>query len=723
MPSLPTKNRAPECVLDAYRRYLPPSYRYSFELYIPNSFTNVFITYLKFLFRCTIYIMLILSTNFIFKYIENNIGSEQKYRTDGFTFIHDYYWFMLLSLYCFCFTFICYRQIPERHIHVRCVMRCFANYWALSLYLTSLFVSMLAFTIHYSLKALEWNKNKISSNHSLDKILTHWNIFCNIFICDDWTLSRFVTYLLPPITLFFNCFLLHYWLFGFHKEDKVQTQTPHQRIQNISPQKVFTKNIFHNSLSKSAIKSKTSIVDNDAYDDEISRISSIDIGNAIFDHGNDNKLMKSLPINASLSSQAAANNNNNLSIDGGLTGFEESQISQPTNKSFSPMIGTGIHVPKRGNTSSVLSGTSRSSPLIMNRSFIAFRYPEMKMLPWILLYCITFLFVNLIFNILSNIRDKWYNKYYVQLFIFILITTSCLKWVMKRIARMIDASRGITPASISSKIKNKINSRSTHDPLSSQFLRGININPSTIHTTYVSLELCTELYMDFVFFLAYRELMMYYIPQFEEFFKVSIYFFIHEFWICSIRPSATYYEISKLIQQSFIGQKLISCLLCNKLQDGRYHNYDDERSDLSGNSIRDEEYRRRIDPNYLSKRLLFFNWRDDCKLLQWQIRCSIDITLRILSGVICCVVIITEVLILGPKHFNLNKTQWIKGMQYIALSGSIQLIYFAIVYIWNFKVQNFPLLEPWCSLQMNNQATWNYVCVVSIAIAFWLPDL
>ena len=78
---------------------------------------------------------------------------------------------------------------------------------------------------------------------------------------------------------------------------------------------------------------------------------------------------------------------------------------------------------------------------------------------------------------------------------------------------------------------------------------------------------------------------------------------------------------------------------------------------------------------------------------------------------------------LGPKEFELDRSEWIRGMQYIAMSAGIQLVYFAIVYVWNFQVQQFPLLEPWWSLQISNGSDWKLVTVVLIAIALWLPDL
>ena len=564
--------------------------------------------------------------------------------------------------------------------------------------------------------------------------------------------------------------MLHYWLFGFHKDgyfDRFKSQQ-----------------YRHNKLKKNMLKQMRINASHEFSQHSQNEIESNSNGgvNALFGDNTGsggNKLIKSMSAvhGSNNNSLNNSNNPNAISLANGYPyhgindiphlSIDSMESHEPMdginiNNSISPVYdnrrkshnrnkssnkskkrnkyGGGGHGGCTGSAISVgltsdLTGISsntlsaRSSPYnsLYNKSFMGFRYPESKILKWISLYCIIQMCVNATFTALSNVQNKWYKEYFVQIFLFILISTSILKWIMKRIARMIDASRGTHPAtsskSRSKQNRNKIGSKSviSHDPLSNLITDQLQ-NKQAGMKTYISLELCTELYMDFVFFLAYRELMMYYIPDISEFFKVSIYFFVHEVWICSLRPSTLYYRLSACIQNMGFSRKLVSCVLCNNLRDGKNHNYDDERSDLSENSGNVDIYRS-VDPEILKKRLLFFNWRDDSTLIQWQIRCSLDVTMRILAGVISSITIIVEVLVLGAGYFDLERQDWITGMEYIGLSAGIHLGYFALIYIWNFKLMAFPLLEPWWSLQKSNEKTWKFVCVALMVISFWLPDL
>lgn len=350
------------------------------------------------------------------------------------------------------------------------------------------------------------------------------------------------------------------------------------------------------------------------------------------------------------------------------------------------------------------------------------------MLKFIGFYCTAFMTVNATFNALSNVKDEWFHSYFEWMFLFILISTSTLKWVLKRTARLIDMSRSSLSSSTASSTTMSRRSKSrkrNRNKFGSDFGTSLStalsdhLRSSSIESAnpFISMELCTELFMDFVYYLAYRELMMYYIPKITDFFKISLYFFAVELWIYSVRPSRVYYRISTRIQSTQCIRRWTACILCIKWREMEV--FDAMNGDQDGYDLERKESVSVL----LKKRLLFFNWKDDSNELQWQIRCSLDISLRILAGVISSLVILVEVFVFGPKEFDLSENEWIRGMQFIAMSAGLQLVYFAIVYVWNFQVQQFPLLEPWWSLQISNGNDWKFVTVVLIAIAFWLPDL
>ncbi len=271
---------------------------------------------------------------------------------------------------------------------------------------------------------------------------------------------------------------------------------------------------------------------------------------------------------------------------------------------------------------------------------------------------------------------------------FILTFLALTKIILKRIARLIDATRS------------NVTQRHKHLRNHAKRMRSERKHKSR-ERTQLSLELCTELFVSIMYWFAYRELMMYSVPGWNAFLKAQLIHMSLEFFLTSIRPSELYYKISKRLQ----------CLLCEKKVE--------LHSELSVDSVRDE-IASTDDDVFALKSLL--NWKDDSTLSQWKIRCSLDIIMRMIASVVSATAVITQVFLLGPNQYNLTKQKFYRGIEYLGISLLMEVIYFTSVHIVN-ELYRFNLLTAFWAIYKQNTSLLIFVCSILICQAFWEPDL
>ena len=193
MPSLPTRNDCPESRDDSYRRYLPPNYQRSFEASKGESELVVFGSFFSFLFICIFVVLVLLLPNWGFMYLKNYLD-QHVYDHYKLNYLHDLYWYLILSLYSYCFTKLCYRKMPKEHIvHP---FKLFKHHWKLSLYIISFMVCLFMYScntvLYYSVKYIT-NDDQDSSE------LVDYHILCNIQDCNRTGYIDNVYHIYKPI--------------------------------------------------------------------------------------------------------------------------------------------------------------------------------------------------------------------------------------------------------------------------------------------------------------------------------------------------------------------------------------------------------------------------------------------------------------------------------------------------------------------------------------------
>ena len=643
MPSLPTDHSNEE--KDAFRKYLPLEYTETYDSYISNQVTILF-SFFSFLLLCTLGTTILLAPNYLIKYIVRDIGYEYYY-VHNYSYIEDYYWYTILSLYCFIFIYICYRKLAYEHYDT-IFKKCFDKHWKLSLYLISFVVNVLFIG---SMNEILLYYYLYYYNNKQQVILT-LDIFCDLFQCK---LMNFYWYFFscvaPSISLFLCSLLIHVFLFGCEyisvcngikyicccpcycmRYSRLNNGNNSDHIQSLlSPNDSNELNI--NGLNET---------NNDL--DGLSPPS--DINKVELDH-----LQPTLSPNDFDDDYSAYNSDEYSTVTAGATYTNSDlytihEIIPPTK-------------PKKKRRRKYKHSISR-----LNETLALKKYPEIKLLNPILYYCIVLSIVYFGMFMASNLKDNYYNEKFEYIYIYILFFCHILKWLLKRIGRIIDYYRvsQIKDENLTYKKKRIKNKR-------------YNIK------TMPSVELYTELFMSSLYWLSFRELLMYKIPTWPQFIITKAIHMLIEIYHCSVRPSTTYYDITTILLK---------------------------RSKINNNK------------NIIYK---FLNINDDSTLFEWRIRCSLDITMKFMASIISTIIVLIEVLMSGNNKYILNKTDYNRGLYYNIISVGIESGYFILAYIIFIKIYQFNVIEPfWVLFKEARKIT---VILVSIFMAqsFWFPDL
>ena len=102
-------------------------------------------------------------------------------------------------------------------------------------------------------------------------------------------------------------------------------------------------------------------------------------------------------------------------------------------------------------------------------------------------------------------------------------------------------------------------------------------------------------------------------------------------------------------------------------------------------------------------------------MIQWKIRCSLDIVVKFTASVISWIIIAIEV---GD-----SKSLYDQGIIYNLISTGIEIFYFILMYLYQAKVDQFSLLEPFWSIYIANKRLIIITTAVFVAQAFWFPDI
>ena len=648
MPSLPTNNSKPGCESDAYSRYLPSGYQYSFELYEKNRL-KILCSFFQWLIGCIFMTILVLIGNFTCQYLKYQFENDLYYK-NNVDYMSQFTWFMILSFYCTIIIFICYRQLPKQDIS-HCLSLLSSKRWKLSLYFLSFTICIL---LLYSIQAI------LLSLHHYNPYYTNFKILCNIFICKHWRFDTIFNYVIsPPLSLCIVCTTLHCLLFGIStlpctcccyccfKHRRKSNVLLHSLNGNHTPNAYPNNNTYPNN--------NESDDDEDDDDDDDSSSSSDDAEEQLNDSSMNSTFARYIDYNPSqtiLSSAYSAFSGSN----------EEARISQRERH---------------------------------RKKFMSFKYPEIKMIKYFYHFCIGLFVVYLGFFIVSNLDDRFYDNEFTLIYIFLFILTELIKWCLKRIARMVDMTRSheILVKHRTTRTRSRAQSRTRNH---STFNRNNNIFDGRNHDCYLSFELVTELFMSCVYWLAYRELVMYSVPTWTQFWKVKLVHIALEYYYYSLRPSDYYYKITKYVQDRVDFTKLVTkgiCCCC---------------------------FKRSKDRNMVK---LLLNFNDDSTLIQWKIRCSLDIVIKFTASVISSIVIAIEVIILGYKTFDDSRELYNRGIMYNAISTGIEVLYFVLIYLYQAKIHQFSLLEPFWSIYIANKKLIILTTAVFVSQAFWFPDI
>eukprot|EP01084_Bolivina_argentea_P232622 392026_1 len=379
MPSLPTRNDCPESCRDSFRRYLPQSYQQSFESH-GESELKVFGSFFQFMFTCILMVLLLLLPNWVFMIIQNNINKKywNKYQLH---YIHDFYWYWILSLYSYCFTKLCYKKMAKEHI--KHPLKLFNHHWKLSLYIISALVTILMYTcntiLYYFVKQ--------------SKITGKFHIFCSIVDCNKQTISSAWEYVFTPsATLLINSIVIHSLLFGILTIPIIS-----KSIQCCFPQSDTSNNIPINI---------------NEYEYKIDQSST-----------NESMSVK-LPLNYSIASDVSIPKNN--------TENSLSHINRERLLTSSPQR-QRKHVIEKQRQKTILEKGFKK--------FQKHEYPEILLLRYILLYAVCYLLLSFGYWVTSLVQKNVYINEFETVYVFVLTFISINKLILKRIARLIDSSR------------------------------------------------------------------------------------------------------------------------------------------------------------------------------------------------------------------------------------------------------------------------------------------
>ena len=268
----------------------------------------------------------------------------------------------------------------------------------------------------------------------------------------------------------------------------------------------------------------------------------------------------------------------------------------------------------------------------------------------------------------------YYTKNINYYFYCLLFSTSCSKLLLKYISKKIDI--------------NNMNRNKNYN--------NINCNYNcTAWYHYVSLELFIEFGINFVYFLNYYELFIHELSS-KQIYKVFLLIFFHllsESCQSILRFSSIYFKITKILYKTIQHYHTNDVII-------NYNNINTKKNKMS--------------QKFLSVLLNIFE--DDSNIDEWRIRHSIDSCIRCISFICSFSLFAIRIAIIPSTEYLVSKkSNYYRGLFYCCLSFSCDLIYFLLIFLFNYCFNNH--LNIWKPIMLIYAANDKFVLLVSFLSA------
>ena len=332
-------------------------------------------------------------------------------------------------------------------------------------------------------------------------------------------------------------------------------------------------------------------------------------------------------------------------------------------------------------------------------------------LVWIM-YGFTLFWSLVIFYCIVTLQESYEIHRFTIVYIVIIVLTSIVKWILKRIARKIDTcfiSMKIAAIHWNTQLKfyhsnskslanvhahdsqdnnsdNNKNNTNTNNNRHSQFKRNSKIDEYRLQLELemksISFELLTEIFCSSIYFLLYRFLIIYDSPLLWEFI------------------------VSKIVH--FLSETIESCLKIS----GKYFHVTKDASEL---------LRTRNNYHRVITRLSNIFLTDESTLYQWQQRVCVDLVCRFLvSNVMAIIVILSVASVFVNWDYWLgfsSHDQYINGLIYLSMSIAVDTLYFLL---WKTFVEKYGfvinVMHGFDNIYLQNGKLWLF-CVACFAVA------
>ena len=331
-----------------------------------------------------------------------------------------------------------------------------------------------------------------------------------------------------------------------------------------------------------------------------------------------------------------------------------------------------------------LDDNSNDTKLILEVKQIGLRNLKLSIVKWLFGYFFVWFVFGLVgYFYFQALEAPFFKHYWEQWYVGWLCLTSFVKLLLKMISRQIDRYRIKIRllchclCSYQSQVVSIANSKNIAAATSKPY--AYDKNRLTQELEIFSMEWFTELIMSMLYWIIYRNNVVYYaaILSTKRMMITWMFHIASEMFETSFKLLKLYFNCSEYISRQYMNNVLSS---------------DDDS--------------------------VFF---DDSNYDQWYVRCSIDIMIRFTVELVNGLWVIYFLIILGEKDYNETRAHVIKGMKYIGYPTASDVVYF-IIQIWiSKKFYNHNIIVYYrCVWQKHrNWFLMTWLCAGLLLVVMW----